>query len=60
VDPFSCQIGNACGLVETLQGDHRSLCRYDGLDDENFEKVQRVIRGYVCEIEISTRARPGM
>jgi hypothetical protein len=35
------------------------MCRFSGLDDDNFEKVQRVIGGYVCEIEIDSRIRPG-
>ena len=46
--------------METLQGDHRTMCRFTGLDDSNFEKVQRVIGGYVHEIEVSARVRPGM
>jgi hypothetical protein len=60
VERFSCVIGDACEVVETLQGDHRSMCRFRSLDDDNFDKLQRVIRGYIQEIEVDSRAIPGM
>jgi hypothetical protein len=59
VERFSCVIGDACEVIETLQGDHCSMCRFKSLADDNFKKVWRAVEGYVHEIEIDSRAIPG-
>jgi len=59
VEPFSCIIGDACEQVQTLNGNHRSMCKYNGAEDDNYNKVYEVISGYVQEIEVAVHIRPG-
>ena len=35
------------------------MCKYNGADDDNYNKVYEVIRGYVQEIEVAVHVRSG-
>jgi len=59
VEPFSCIIGDASELVQTLDGNHRSMCKYGGTDDDNYNKVYQVVSGYVQAIEVEICVRSG-
>lgn len=59
VEDFSCIIGDACELTQPLYGNHRSMCKYNGPEDDNYNKVHAVITGYVRAIEEAARVLPG-
>jgi hypothetical protein len=38
-------------VVETLNANHRGMCKFEGADDDNYKKVHAAINGYLREIK---------
>jgi hypothetical protein len=56
VDRFSAMIGDASEVVETIDADHIKMCKFSGMDDNNFCKVLRAVERFVTAIASKLRS----
>lgn len=59
MEEFSSIIGDASETNETLDANHRTMCKFDGPEDDNYAIVLHAIKRYVQGIELAAGLRPG-
>ncbi|RDW83590.1 uncharacterized protein DSM5745_03916 [Aspergillus mulundensis] len=51
VDDFSSRIGDAAEISQVLHANHRTMCKFTGADDSNYQKVLAALKDFVSDIQ---------